>query len=195
MKRAMALERVRAAGKPPSTSPSGARPATSGSAARPKQLGSSTTTPTTRTRRKLTLGGRLAAEVRSRASKRVSPATIPLTFQRAISGGIAACEEKVLKPLTQAQYIARRNEFNEWVRRERRGSVDLELNLLDYLDKLLSTGEKAAVGEKVVAAVLHSHPGVKRSDLKRVHKALQGFRQARPAQSRYPIPEEVMQGI
>ena len=101
----------------------------------------------------------------------------------------------MLKPLTQVQYTERQNEFNEWVRRERRSNVDLELNLLDYLDKLLSTGEKAAVGEKVVAAVLHSHPGVKRSDLKRVQKALRGFRKAKPAQLRYPIPEEVMQGI
>jgi hypothetical protein len=51
------------------------------------------------------------------------------------------------------------------------------------------------VGEKVVAAVIHYLPGVKRSDLKRVQKALQGFRKARPAQSRYPVPEELMQGI
>lgn len=101
----------------------------------------------------------------------------------------------MLKPLTRVQYTARRSEFNEWVRRERRGNVDLELNLLDYLDMLLNIGEKAAVGEKVVAAVLHSHPGVKRSDFKRVQEALQGFRKARPAQSRYPVPEEVMRGI
>jgi len=71
----------------------------------------------------------------------------------------------------------------------------VELSLLDFQDTMLVEGRKACDAERAVAATVHHVVGLSKKDMKRVAKALKGFRKRRPSHSRNPLPEDLACGI
>jgi len=107
---------------------------------------------------------------------------------------LTECEKGSVTAGTQRLYDHHVALFGRWVAK-RPADLDLDTNLVDYLDTLLADGYPSGDGEKAVAAVIAATPGTDRRQLPRTTRALKGFRKKRPPRSRLPIPEEVMAGI
>ena len=118
----------------------------------------------------------------------------PRVGQRARAGFLTECEQSAVSEGTQRLYDHHVSLFGRWVAK-RPSDLDLDTDLVDYLDTLLMDGCPSGDGEKAVAAVIAASPGVDRRKLLRTIRALRGFRKRRPPRSRLPILEEVMAGI
>jgi hypothetical protein len=87
--------------------------------------------------------------------------------------------------------------FQKWLvdKNEVLTNNNVEVLLWDFGDHLLEEGEPMHRFEKVVAAVVYRTAGLQKKDMKRIAMALKGFRKARPASSRPPIPDELAAAI
>jgi hypothetical protein len=83
--------------------------------------------------------------------------------------------------------------FQHWAETEREPitKVRLETLLLDYMDILLQENQAVYNIEKTIAAAVASTLGASRGDMKRLNRALTGYRKAIPPRSRLPIPDEL----
>ena len=95
----------------------------------------------------------------------------------------------------RAQYRVFYEAFRSWaIRYVGRVPPDreaLDRLLVDYLDEMLKAGSPASDGEKLLAAIRVHHPelsGKLSVMFPRAMRGLAGFRKARPARSRFPMP-------
>lgn len=131
-----------------------------------------------------------------RVVKRPAAALQPGT--RALSGQVTACEAATVgskDALRKYEAIFERTKC--WAAKFGR-SLTLPLveeTLLDFLDVLLADRARLDQAENAVSAAVHFIPGLTRPEMKRVKKALKGFRKLRPSHSRVPLPEEIAMGM
>ena len=69
------------------------------------------------------------------------------------------------------------------------------VQMLKHLDFLLADGSPLGDAEKTVAAARNARPALADEDMKRIRKALAGYRKAKPPRSRPPLAPEIMAGI
>eukprot|EP00930_Biecheleria_cincta_P045657 TRINITY_DN31467_c0_g1_i1.p1 TRINITY_DN31467_c0_g1~~TRINITY_DN31467_c0_g1_i1.p1 ORF type:complete len:409 (+),score=47.99 TRINITY_DN31467_c0_g1_i1:86-1228(+) len=126
------------------------------------------------------------------------PASVAPTGSIALLGEVSLCEASTVTSKDALRhYSAMFEKPRTWCAMHGRSlRLDhIEITLLDFLDMLLETNAQLTEAEKATSAAVHFIPGLSRPELKRVKKALKGFRKKRPGKSLLPLPKELAYGI
>ena len=103
------------------------------------------------------------------AKRRRGAGTEVVAGKRALSGLLSHGEQKKLSAAATSNYERCMVRYEEWRSSEGRAHdmVNLEVNILDYLDATAARGGKLGEIQTSVAAILHFTPGVAKSALRR----------------------------
>ena len=124
-------------------------------------------------------------------------AVAPPLGQLALAGFLTAGEGRKVSDKALINYRRCADRYELW--RASGGRVHslatVEVNVVDYLDYLGLVGAALGEMETSAAAILHFTPGACRTHLKRIGRALAGWKKGKPPRSRLPLAEELVASL